>query len=93
MTNKQFGISSGNHHPQQQQFTPNTQTSSIYDDFFRRWSSDTSYAFEEEDINFKDKFYKMQVRRACFKCSKRFVLKVSVCGRHYSLRAQNVPKN
>ena len=93
MTNKQVGISSGNHHLQQHQFTPNTQISSIVDDFFRRWSSDTLYAFEVEYINFKDEFYKMQVRRGCFKCSKRFVLKASVCGRHYSLRAQNVPKN
>ena len=67
MANKQVGVSSGNHHLQQQQFTPNTKISSIFDDIFRGESSVTSNVFEVEETNFKDYFYKIQVRRACFK--------------------------
>ena len=64
MANIQVGISSGNHHLQQQQFTPTTQTSSFFDHFLNRESSNTSNVFEVAETNFKDYFFKIQVRRA-----------------------------
>ena len=79
MANIQVDISYDNHHLQQQQFTPTTQTSSLFNHFFRQESSDISNVFEVVETNFKDYFYKTQVRRAWFAYN---TIYTSVCRRH-----------